>query len=285
MVSVRTATSHSWVIARPVDDGLAVAPVRRPFSDPLYPEPSSHRGWIAEQPLPWLGPGQRRGGDRQLPALVAEGVVSREAAALLMVVLGQRASVLVIADRSRAGKTTLLEALLRLYPELDRRVRLRGSFETFSWESDLRFRPDRAVLVAEEISGHLPTYLWGPPVGRFLGWRARGCALAATAHADSMEDVARLFTGYPLRLPLPATAAFDVVLRLGPVRDGTTERFALTDIWSSRVTGSGGLVRSTLLDRDGLRDDAIAAVLERLGCVGDIGTHLGASPSGLTCTP
>ena len=285
MVSVRTAISHRWVTAQPVEDGLAVAPVRRPSADPIYPEPSGDRGWIAEQSLPWLGPGQRRGGDRQLPALVAEGVVSREAVGLLTVLLGHRASVLVVADRSRVGKTTLLEALLRLYPERDRRVRLRGSFETFGWESDPRFRPDRAVLIAEEISGHLPTYLWGPPVGRYLGWRSHGCVLAATAHGDSMEDVARLLTGYPLRLPLASTVAFDVVLRLGPDRDGVAAPFALTDIWSSRVTGGGGLVRSTLLDRDGLRDDAIAAVLERLGCVRDIGTLLGACHSGLASTP
>ncbi len=269
MVSARTAIRHSWVTAPGVRDGMAVTPGRCLPIDPLYPEPTGDRGWIAEQPLPWLGAGQRRFGDRQLPALVNEGVMSRDAADLLTVLLGHRASVLVVAGRSRAGKTTLLEALLRLYPEMDRRVRLRGSFETFGWESDPRFRPDQAVLVAEEISGHLPTYLWGPPVSRFLDWRAQGCALAATAHADSLEDVARLFTGYPLRLPIAAVAAFDVVLRLGPGRVGSAAPFALTEIWSSRVTGSGGLDRSTLLDRDGLHDDATAEVLDRLGCAGD----------------
>ncbi len=285
MVSVRTAISHSRDTAPEGPDGMTVAVSRRLPTDPLYPEPSGNRWWIAEQPLPWLGPGRRRRGHRQLPALVAEGVISQDAAALLTVLLGHRASVLVIADRSSVGKTTLLEALLRCYPQRDRQVRLRGSFETFGWESDPRFRPDRAVLVAEEISGHLPTYLWGPPVGRFLDWRAHGCALAATAHADSMEDVARLFTGYPLRLPLASVAAFDVVLRLGPDRDGAAVPFALTDIWSGSVTGGGGLVRSTLLDRDGLREDATAAVLDRLGYAGDVGTLLAACRSGLARTP
>lgn len=266
MLSAETRTSPSQTgdLTRWTDRSivsLSALPV-----DPLYPEPVSHRSWIAEQPLPWLGPGPRRHAVRDLPDLVSDGVVTPEAAMMLERLIGHRASVLVVADRSMAGKSTLLEALLRHYPVGNRRIRLRGAFETFGWETDPRFNPAQAVLIAEEISGFLPTYLWGPPVGRFIGWRERGCSLAATAHADSVEDVARLLSGYPLRLPLSATAAFDLLVRLGPSQTGTSARFVLSDIWSSSVTTDGGLIRSVLLDRDGPRDDAIAVVEQRLGC-------------------
>ncbi len=217
--------------------------------DPLYPEPTGDRRWIAERPLPWLGIGSSRRATPDLACLVADGTVPDVAADLLLALLRNRSSILVIAGPSGAGKTTLLEALLPLYPREDRRIRLRGSFETFAWATDARFDPAHAVLIAEEISGHLPTYLWGPPVGRFLAWRERGAALLATAHGESIEDVARLLAGYPLRLPLRSVAAFEVIVRLGPAPDVPSCRPVLTDIWSIGLTPDGGLTQASLFDR------------------------------------
>lgn len=265
MVSSRAASGHNLTPYRPPHEPLrstceGLSAVRhtspswsRPV-DPLYPEPTGDRRWIAEQPLPWLGIIPRTGAHPELSDLVADGTVAAVAADLLLSLVRHRASVLVIAARSRAGKSTLLEALLPHYPEDDRRIRLRGSFETFGWEADDRFVPAHAVLIAEEISGHLPTYLWGPPVGRFLGWRDHGVAIAATAHGDSIEDVARLMAGYPLRLPISSVAAFDVIVRLGSPVDAPSRPSVLTDIWSTGRTLSGGLTSSTLFDhRSGVR--------------------------------
>lgn len=266
MVSIRALSGHNLISYRLPHEPLRstgegapgvrrTSPSRSRPVDPLYPEPTADRRWIAEQPLPWLGVSPRTGARPELSDLVADGAVAAAAADLLVSLIQSRASVLVIAGRSRAGKSTLLEALLPLYPIDDRRIRLRGSFETFGWEADDRFVPDRAVLIAEEISGHLPTYLWGPPVGRFLRWREHGAALAATAHGESIEDVARLMAGYPLRLPISSVAAFDVIVRLGSPVDAPSRLSVLTDIWSTGRTLSGGLTSSTLFDhRSGVRE-------------------------------
>ncbi len=192
-------------------------------------------------------------------------MLSRCGAALLALLVRHRTSILVIAGRSRVGKSTLLEAFLPWYPAATRQIRLRGSFEAFGWERDPRFAPDRAVLVAEEISGHLPTYLWGAGVERFLAWRTAGCALAATAHGDQIEDVARLLTGYPLRLPLRSVAAFDLILRLGPSNGAAGPRFRLTDAWATGLTGAEGLIARPVLDGSGLHLDTAADVLARSG--------------------
>ncbi|CAA9550040.1 MAG: hypothetical protein AVDCRST_MAG33-811 [uncultured Thermomicrobiales bacterium] len=235
--------------------------------DPLYPEPGGDPRWEAERGLDWRGPGRRRGGWPSLRQLIATGVLSIDAAALLVLLAGHRASVLVIAASARAGKSTLLEALLPWYPDGHRRIRLRGSFETFAWEQDPRFRPDQSVLVAEEISGHLPTYLWGPGVARFLGWRDRGCALAATAHGDSLGDIGQLLAGYPLRLPLASLLAFDAVVRLGPSaldREAGSGYLPVTTVWSATPTDAGGLVPATLLDDAGLHLSAVGDSLARL---------------------
>ena len=245
-------------------DGGTLAPT----VDPLYPEPSGLDRWVAEQPMFWLGPRSSRAGQQNLGQLAAARQLSLDEAALLALLVRQRASVLVIAAGSGAGKTTLLEALLPWYPAGDRRIRLRGSFEDFAWEHDRRFDPGRAVLVAEEISGHLPTYLWGPPVARFLGFRGAGSALIATAHGDRVEDVARLLTGYPRRLPIGAVAAFDLVVRLG---HGVASRRApaeLSAVWAPSQTVDGGLTVATLADGDGLRRQETEAILDRLGSPG-----------------
>lgn len=233
--------------------------------DPLYPEPTNTARWVAEQPLAWLGPRRRQDGSRSLNGLIERGTVSHDGAAALALLVRRRASMLVVAGRSGVGKSTLLESLLPWYPSADRRIRLRGSFEDFGWARDPRFVPGQAVLVAEEISGHLPTYLWGPPVGRFLDFREAGCALAATAHGERIQDVGRLLCGYPLRLPIRSLAAFDLIIRLGPAGAALDSPSIVTDVWTTSQTSARGVVAATLFDRSGIRYDHLASVLQRLG--------------------
>lgn len=262
MVADRPAAETSLVVgATRLKD--PVAGTGRRAVDPLYPEPRGTSRWIAEQPLAWLGPRRQFDSPWTLRDLIRHGVLGRSEAALLVLLVRHRASVLVMAGRSGAGKSTLLEALLPWYPSGDARIRLRGSFEAFGWERDPRFAPERAVLVAEEISGHLPTYLWGAGVGRFLAWRTAGCALAATAHGDQVEDVARLLTGYPLRLPLRSVAAFDLILRLGPSNGVAGPGFHITDVWALDLSGTEGLIARPVLDGSGLHLDTAADVLAR----------------------
>ena len=65
-----------------------------------------------------------------------------------------------------------------------------------------------------EISPHLPVYLWGPPVERVLEAAQRGFMLLATAHADSVHDLVRALTGSPLHIRAAQIAAFELVVVL-----------------------------------------------------------------------
>jgi hypothetical protein len=136
------------------------------------------------------------------------------------------------------GKTTLLTALLEFLPPDTRRIYLRGCFETFAFLSDPAINPLKSALLINEISPHLPVYLWGPAVGRALEAARRGFALLATAHADSVHDFVGALTGSPLRISAAQAAAFEFVVvmerdeanrsgrrirgvwRLEPTRDG-----------------------------------------------------------------
>ena len=63
--------------------------------------------------------------------IVNSGTLDCRLAALLWVLMEQRASVLVAAGPSYAGKTTLLHAMLDFLPPGQQKVTLRGYFEDF----------------------------------------------------------------------------------------------------------------------------------------------------------
>jgi hypothetical protein len=193
-----------------------------------------------DEPFAWWGPGWPAPEPRNIAQLLQDETVDSWTAANLWAALARRQSLAVVATGSGVGKTTLLTALLEFLPSRTRRIYLRGCFETFSFVSDPTIIPGETALLVNEISPHLPVYLWGPAVSRVLGAVQRGFALLATAHADSVHDLVGALTGSPLHIPAAETAAFEFVVvlerheasrsgrrvraawRLQPTRDGVT---------------------------------------------------------------
>lgn len=174
--------------------------------------------------------------------LVAAGSLPPELAAALQLLLAHRASVIVLAGPSGAGKTTFLTALIEELPADTRRIYLRGCYETFQFLADPDLRPRRTVVLANEISPHLPVYLWGPAVARYLSLPEQGFAIAATAHATTIDEFVASLTGYPLRIPDAALAAFEVVIILAAYRDpgGRIVRH-VESVWCLAAGPHGGL--------------------------------------------
>jgi energy-coupling factor transporter ATP-binding protein EcfA2 len=150
--------------------------------------------------------------------LVGDGVLTAEGAALLGALLERRASIVVAAGPSGAGKTTLLTALLDLLPAGTRRVYVRGCYEPFDFLGATE--PRTAALLVNELSPHLPIYLWGPGVRRVLAAAGTGYQLAATAHATSVDEFVYGLAGYPLRVPAAEIAAIEVLVLLDAWLDG-----------------------------------------------------------------
>lgn len=191
-----------------------------------------------EEPFAWWGPGWQTPAPRDIAGLLRDETIDAWTAANLWAALARRQSLAVVAGESGVGKTTLLTALLDFLPPLTRRVYLRGCFETFAFLSDPKITPSQTALLINEISPHLPVYLWGPAVGRTLEATQRGFTLLATAHADSVHEFVGALTGSPLRIPVARAAAFEFVVvmeraeanvsgrrksgvwRLEPTRDG-----------------------------------------------------------------
>lgn len=167
-----------------------------------------------DEPFHWWGPGWDSPDPRGIAALLRDGTLDPQIGAVLWAAMARRSSLAVAAGPSGAGKTTVLTALLEFLPAETRRIYLRGSFETFAFLSDPTVVPSASALLVNEISPHLPIYLWGPAVARALTAAERGFSLLATAHADSVAEFVGLLTGSPLRVPTSLAAAFEFLVFL-----------------------------------------------------------------------
>jgi energy-coupling factor transporter ATP-binding protein EcfA2 len=194
-----------------------------------------------DQPFAWWGPLWSPPKVHGILDLIKDDVLSAETAALLWALLARRASLVVVANPSGAGKTTLLTALLAFLPLDTHRLYLRGCYEPFAFLNDPAIDPTKTVLLVNEISAHLPAYLWGPGVSRTLDATRLGFTLAATAHASSPTAFVQTLTGYPLRLRPEEIAAIDLVVVLDARIDGATVRRQLRTVAALSPTGGGGL--------------------------------------------
>jgi hypothetical protein len=151
--------------------------------------------------------------------IVESGTLDCRLAALLWILMEQRASVLVAAGPSYAGKTTLLHAMLDFLPPNQQRITLRGYFEDFRFV-DYR-RPRDSYLVTEEISNHMYEYLWGAQALKAFRLMSQGWPLGGTIHARTAEESIYVLNRW-IGLSLPLLNQLGVIVTL-QARSGRTE--------------------------------------------------------------
>jgi hypothetical protein len=183
------------------------------------------RGWWGSH----LSPPQ----PRSIVELIRAGTIDAELAAIVWLLVEARVPLIVAAERSRTGKSTLLEALLEFLPPGAIRRELDGVAETFDWlphAAELGWRqasrgggptvaerpadPAATWLIARELSDHLPTYVWGDTARVALRAISLGYGLAATIHADSLEEVFDALHRPPVALTDDELTRLGVVLIL-----------------------------------------------------------------------
>ena len=165
---------------------------------------------------------------------------------MLWVLIEGRVPIVVAALERGAGKTTLLDALLEFLPAGSGRSRS-GAMETFEWLPQAEelgwtitpwsgpsnalwestrgrpeqppIRPDSTVLLIPELSDHLPSYTWGAEA-RIAIRAASRYGLAATIHADTLEEVFDALHRPPVRADDDELSSLGVVVVLRRVGDG-----------------------------------------------------------------
>ncbi|HET8569074.1 MAG TPA: hypothetical protein VFM93_08830 [Candidatus Limnocylindria bacterium] len=185
----------------------------RPLSPRDYDVPVGWWGWNWEPPIPM-----------SVTELLDAGNFDARTAALSWMVLEGHGSLLIAAEQPHSGKTTTLTAFLDFLPASARRIFVRGWAETFDFlrQTD----PSRTLLLANELSSHLPVYLWGPKAVRVFRTLRDGYALGSTLHADSAEEaVAQLTTELGVDGDDLARVDLLAVMRLyGTTRGGAVRR-------------------------------------------------------------
>lgn len=191
-----------------------VSSVKRGFDpDRFNPAPPTETVSGYAEPFGWWGYHWTPPEPRSLLWLIERGALDVRLAAFLSLAIEAKASCIVTAEPHEAGKTTLLTALLDFLPDGTQPVYLRGWYERFSFLDALP--PETAYLLCNEISSHLPTYLWGHGVRRVFEAANSGYPLATTMHATSAADAFDQLASYPLEVPLDRLAAIDLVITIG----------------------------------------------------------------------
>jgi hypothetical protein len=175
---------------------------------------------------------------RSIVELIRAGTLDAELAATLWVLIEGRVPIVVGAWAQGVGKTTLLDALLAFLPPGVRTVELAGAMESFDWlpqatelgwhrpptpnrpDGSPPIRPDDTVLLIPELSDHLPSYTWGAEARLAIRAATIGYGIAATIHADSLDDVFDQLRRPPVSLGDDELSRLGVVLILRAVGDG-----------------------------------------------------------------
>jgi len=150
--------------------------VERPLSPADYAQPYAWWGWHWSPPVPM-----------SIVEIVEAGTVSPRMAALLWVLIEARRSIVLASEPPMSGKTTLLSSLVVFLAADTQPVFVRGLSETFDYARIID--PKRGYLLVNELSSHLPVYLWGAKATRMFRTLSDGFGLGTTLHADDVAEV------------------------------------------------------------------------------------------------
>jgi hypothetical protein len=206
--------------------------------------------WFSRFPDGWWG--YHWAPPRPLSAveLIGTGAVDARLMATLWAVVSRRRSVMLSSEAPQAGKTTTLSALVDFLPDDTVGVFLRGWWEDFGWLDEVP--AGRGYLLINEMSDHLPIYVWGRNARGALMLAGKGWGLGATMHADSLPEA--LDT---LRTHLGATdadlAGLAIYLQYSAYRTPAGMYRRVEEAWHLRLGDDGALDPIRLAAIDGER--------------------------------
>jgi hypothetical protein len=223
-------------------------------------------------PAWWWGPFGGAPEPRPIARYIVDGALGAELAAWLWLAIEAGASTIVCARPSGAGKSTLLTSLLAFLGPARELHFVRGRYDRF--DAIAHGEEPRHALLINEISSHLPIYLWGLALVEAHALARRGAQLMATAHADTPEELMYQLSEFQNELSEPDLACWKLVIFL----DAWIERRAIVRevrrICTFAIDDGGRLAVQALAERPQRRApllldrDALLELTKRLapGC-------------------
>ena len=221
----------------------------------MEPSPdASLEAWYARFPEGWWGYHWSPPRPMSAVEIVGSGSLDVRLMATLWAVTSRRRSVMLASEAPMAGKTTTLSALVDFLPPGTVGVFLRGWRGDFDWTDEIG--AERGYLLVNEMSDHLPIYVWGRNARGALEMAGRGYGMGATMHADSLDEAIAL-----LRDQLGVTdadlAGLSIYLQYSAYRTPAGMYRRVEEAWHLRLDDGGVLAPVRLAALDGGRSPSL----------------------------
>jgi hypothetical protein len=221
----------------------------------MEPSPDPRlEAWYARFPEGWWGYHWSLPQPMSAVEIVGSGSVDARLMATLWAVASRRRSVMLASEAPMAGKTTTLSALVDFLPAGTVGLFLRGWRGDFSWTDEIG--PERGYLLVNEMSDHLPIYVWGHNARGALALAGRGYGLGATMHADSLDEAIALLQGQ-LGASDADMAGLTIYLQYSAYRTPAGMYRRVEEAWHLRLDQDGELAPVRLASLEGGRSPSL----------------------------
>ncbi len=212
------------------------------------------RAWSARFPEGWWGYHWEPPTPMSAVELIGTPSFDSRLMAMLWAVMSRRRSVMLSSEAPQAGKTTALSALVAFLPDDTTGVFVRGWWEDYDWIDEIQ--PGTGYLLINEMSDHLPIYVWGRAARGALMLAGKGWGLGATMHADTLPEALDA-----LRVGLGATdadlAGLTIYLQFSAYLTPAGMYRRVEEAWHLRLDDEGALAPVRLATIDGERSPSL----------------------------
>ncbi len=194
--------------------------------------------WFSRFPEGWWGYHWAPPTPMSAVELIGTPTIDNRLMATLWAVVSRRRSVMLSSEAPQAGKTTALSALVDFLPDDTTGVFVRGWWEEYDWLDEIP--AGTGYLLINEMSDHLPIYVWGRAARGALVLAGKGWGLGATMHADSLPEALE-----SLRTNLGATdvdlAGLTIYLQYSAYATPAGMYRRIEEAWHLRLDDDGAL--------------------------------------------
>ena len=210
--------------------------------------------WFSRFPEGWWGYHWTPPTPMSAVELIGTPTIDSRLMATLWAVVSRRKSVMLSSEAPQAGKTTALSALVDFLPDDTTGIFVRGWWEEYDWLDEI---PEgTGYLLINEMSDHLPIYVWGRAARGALELAGRGWGMGATMHADSLPEALE-----QLRRRLHSTdadlAGMTIYLQYSAYLTPAGMYRRIEEAWHLRLDESGALAPVRLGAIDGERSPSL----------------------------
>lgn len=149
--------------------------------------------------------------------IIAFGSIDVQTAALVWLLLEHGSSLTVAGPtdpQPGIGKTTTLNALLQFLSPGTALAYMAGMYEDFAFTRLDDIDPAHTYALCNEVSDHLPIYMWGRVARHFLTLPAQGYHVATSVHADTIGEVIQMYQR-TLRVPVQDIRRLGLIINIG----------------------------------------------------------------------